>query len=157
MATVGLIASVLQVADIGVRLGNKLISFKSSFHEADESVEFICKDILHTASILRELADTLKQDHEVRNGSDSIYETTNAIVRDCQTLFHEVDRLLTEKLSTTSVVEEPAPTAVNTFQKALWSILKPRIVTLWDNLGKLKSTLLLTLNVIMYNKLLQEK
>ena len=62
MAEIGLIAVVVQVADVGFRLSEKLYTFGQTVASADESILFISKDISYTCSILRTKEHSLKKD-----------------------------------------------------------------------------------------------
>lgn len=157
MAEIGLIASVLQVADIGVRLSVKLFTFGHAAANADESITFISKDISHTSSILRELGQSLERDHKARLCSENAYRTTDAIVKDCREVFEEMDQSLMEKMTRIGLDGSSSTPAAATLEKAVWPFLQPRIKLLWSNLDKLKSTLLLMLNVIIYAKQVVER
>ena len=83
MAEIGLIASVLQVADIGARLSVKIYTFCHAAVNADDSIRFISKDISHTSAILRELGRCLEEDHKAQLCSENAFRTTSAIVDEC--------------------------------------------------------------------------
>ena len=157
MARIGLVASVLQVADIGVRLSDKLASFKSTAANAEDSVNFICKDIRRTSSILRELAHNLSRDHEAQICSDNTYKTIGDIMNDCWEVFDEMDKALANRLSKTQLSNGSTSFVAVSIEKAVWPFLQPKINRLWSNLDKLKSTLLLTLNVTVYARLVNNQ
>ena len=157
MSTLGIVASVIQVADIGVRLSVKLLTFSHEVNHAGDSILFISKDISHTSSILRELGQSLERDHSRRRYSENAYETTHAIVKDCQAVFEEIEEMLTnrmERMGLDGTLSRPAAIAQ---EKTLWPFLEPGIKRLWTNLDKLKSTLLLMLNVLIYARQVAER
>ena len=98
MAEIGLIASVLQVADIGARLSVNVYTFCHAAVNADQSITFISKDISHTSAILRELGRCLEKDHEAQLCPESAFPTTSAIVNECRTVFEKIDKALMDKM-----------------------------------------------------------
>ena len=59
MAELGVIASVIQIADVGLRLSIKLYTFGEIVASADRSVISISKDVSFTSSVLKELGHIL--------------------------------------------------------------------------------------------------
>lgn len=157
MAEIGLIASVLQVADIGARLSVKIYTFCHAAVNADDSITFISKDISHTSAILIELGRCLKKDHEAQLCSENAFHTTSAIVNECRIVFEEIDQALMDKMMRMGLDGNPGQPEAAIFERATWPFLQPRIKLLWDNLDKLKSTLHLMLNVLIYARLVAEK
>ena len=157
MAEIGLIASVLQVADIGARLSVKIYTFCHAAVNADDSITFISKDISHTSVILIELGRCLKKDHEAQLCSENAFHTTSAIVKECGIVFEKIDQALMDKIIRLGLDGKPGQPEAAIFERATWPFLQPRIKLLWDNLDKLKSTLHLMLNVLIYARLVAEK
>ena len=157
MAGIGLIASVLQVADIGARLSVKLYTFCHAAVNANDTIKFISKDISHTSAILRELVRCLEKDHEAQLYSESAFHTTSAIVNACATVFEEVDKALMDKMTPVGLDGEPGQPQPAISERFTWPFLEPRIKQLRNNLDKLRSTLHLMLNVLIYARLVAEK
>jgi len=61
MAELGIIASVVQIADLGVRLSLRLYTFGETVASADKSIISIAKDVSLASSVLRELGQTLEK------------------------------------------------------------------------------------------------
>ena len=97
MAELGLIAAVVQVADVGTRVSVKLYTFGQTVASADESIVFISKDISHTCSILKILGHTLEKDREEQLYSHDAIGTADTIVKECLEIFHEMDGALLKK------------------------------------------------------------
>ena len=152
-----LIASVLQVADIGARLSVKIYTFRHAAVNADESITFISKDISHTSAILRELGRCLEKDHKAQLCSENAFRTTSAIVDECRIVFEEIDQALMDKMTRMGLDGKPGQSKPAIFERSTWPFLQPRIKLLWNNLDKLKSTLHLMLNVLIYARLVAEK
>ena len=157
MAEIGLIASVLQVADIGARLSVKLYTFCHAAVNADDSIKFISKDISRTSAILIELGRCLEKDHEAQLCSENAFHTTSAIVKECQAVFEKLDQALMNKMRPMGLDGNPGQPESVIYERSTWPFLQPRIKLLGNNLDKLKSTLHLMLNVLIYARLVAEK
>ena len=157
MADIGLIASVLQVADIGARLSVKLYTFCHAAVNADDTIVFISKDLSHTSAILRELSRCLEKDHEAQLCSENAFRTTSAIVNECRIVFEEIDQALMDKMTRMGLDGKPGQPEPAILERSTWPFLQPRIKLLWNKLDKLRSTLHLMLNVLIYARLVAEK
>ena len=148
MAEIGLIASVLHVADIVARFSVKIYNFCRTAVNADDSIEFISKDISHTSAILRELDRCLEKDHEAQLCSENAICTTSAIVDECRIVFEDLDQALMNKMTRMGLDGKPGQPESAILERSIWLFLQPRIKLLWNNLDKLKSTLHLMLSLI---------
>ena len=152
MAELGLIAAVVQVADVGIRLGDKLYTFGQTVASADDSIIFISKDIAYTCSILKILGESLEKDHEEHTYSPSDIKTAETIVKECLEIFQEMDGALLKKITRMGLDGGSSRAAIVAFERLTWPFLKPRMLLLWGHLDKLKSSLQLMLNVFIYAK-----
>jgi len=155
MAELGIIASVVQIADVGLRLSIKLYAFGETVASADTSVLSMSKDVSLTSSVLKELGQILDKDRESGLLSETAVQTANGIVKECLKVFRQMDTRLVKKLPNLSMskCERKGGKRSSPFQlleRLNWSYLQPRLLLLQSNLDRLKSTLLLMLNVITY-------
>ena len=157
MAELGLIAAVVQVADVGIRLGDNLYNFGLTVASADESIIFISKDIQHTCSILKTLGHSLEKDHEGHLYSPSAIKTAETIVKECLEIFHEMDGVLSKKIARMGLDGGSSRSAVVALEKLTWPFLRQKMMLLWNHLDKLKSSLQLILNVFFYARLIVER
>ena len=157
MAEIGLVASVLQVADIGARLSVKIYMVCHAAVNADDSITFVSKDISHTSAILIELGHCLEKDRDAQLCSENAFRTTSAIVYECRTVFEEIDLALMDKMKRMGLDGRPVQPELAILERSTRPFLQPKIKLLWDNLNKLKSTLHLMLNVLIYARLVAEK
>ena len=157
MAELGLIAAVVQVADVGIRLGEKLYTFGQTVASADQSIVFISKDISHTCSILNTLRHSLEKDHEGHSYSPSAIKTAETIVKECLEIFQEMDGALLKKITRMGLDGGSSRATVVAIERLTWPFSKPKISLLWSHLDKLKSSLQLMLNVFIYDRLLVER
>ena len=143
---VGLAASVLQIADLGWKSSYKLYAFSKKIHDAGRSIELVSQDIAATGAILKDFGEELKKDEEntpaSRLGTQGLTVAASRLVDECQTLFREIDQGITG--------EEGSKVILGFKQKLKWSYLGPRVDLLRTNLERLKSSLALMLNVLIY-------
>ena len=164
MAELGIIASVMQIADTGLRLSIKLYTFGEIVSTADKSVISISKDVSLTSSVLKELGSLLESDAESQVFSMNAVQTADIVVKECLEVFQEMEAILVNKLpslsgqdGTRGVVGGKRSKATALFERLKWGYLQPKLDLLRSNLDRLKSTLLLMLNVITYARQISEK
>lgn len=157
MAELGIIASVVQIADVGLRLSIKLYTFGEIVASADRSVISISKDVSLTSGVLKELGQILDSDRETRTFSANAVQTADGIVKECLGVFQEMESMLVKKLPILAQGDtgdgksgQRANKATVMLERLKWGYLQPKLQLLRSNLDRLKSTLLLMLNVITY-------
>lgn len=157
MAEIGIVASVIQIADIGLRLSIKLYTFGEIVSTADKSVISISKDVSLTSSVLKELGDLLENDRQSHIFSKNAVQTADTVVKECLEVFQEMENIMVKKLPSLSGhdgIREPnrgkKSKATALLERMKWGYLQPKLQLLRSNLDRLKSTLLLMLNVITY-------
>ena len=89
--------------------------------------------------------------------SENAFRTTSAIVYECRIVFEEIDQALIDKMTRMGLDGEPRQPKPALFERSTWPFLQPRIKLLWNNLDKLRSTLHLMLNVLIYARLVADK
>ena len=150
MAELALLASIVQVADVGLRLSLRLYTFGETVASADRSILAISKDVSFTSSVLRELGQVFENDTG-RIHSDNATETAEAVVRECSDVFREMDTLLLKKVPNLKAESKDKKARAKTaLERLRWPSIKGKIEILNCNLDRMKSTLTLMLNVIMY-------
>ena len=159
MAELGIIAAVAQIADVGLRLSIKLYTFGEVVASADRAVISISKDVSLTSGVLKELGQILEKDRKSRTFSENAIQTADGVVKECLEVFQEMDSILVKKLPSLGVgrKEERPKRAMVLLEKLKWGYLQPKLQLLRSNLDRLKSTLLLMLNVITYARQVSEK
>lgn len=164
MAELGIIASVVQIADVGVRLSVKLYTFGETVASADRSVISISKDVSLTSGVLKELGRILDKDRETRTFSENAVQTADGVVKECLEVFREMEDILVKKMPGLARGDgrdgrsgERMKRAVVVLERLKWGYLQPKLQLLRSNLDRLKSTLLLMLNVITYARQVSAK
>jgi hypothetical protein len=147
LEVLGIVASVISIADLGARLSVKLCTFSRKVKNADCSLAEISNDVALTCSVLRELGDNLKKDEQSHLYSNNAVTTAEGVIKECERVFTDLERALEG---------ERAETGTTYFSikklsgKLKYPFLEPQIEVMRSNLERLKSTLLLMLNVIIY-------
>ena len=150
MAELALLASIVQIADVGFRLSLRLYTFGETVASADRSILAISKDVSLTSSVLKELGRVFEND-KGRIHSDRATETAEAVVQECWDIFREMEALLLKKVpNLTSGSMDKNARARIMLERLRWSSIKGKIDLLNCNLDRKKSTLTLMLNVIVY-------
>lgn len=62
MAELGLIASMIQLAGMGMKLSIRMYSYAETVSSADKSMKAIAKDISLTSTVLQELGNHMEED-----------------------------------------------------------------------------------------------
>ncbi|KAM0802360.1 hypothetical protein BDR22DRAFT_887595 [Usnea florida] len=157
MAELALIASIVQVVDVGIRVSSKLYTFGQTVASADESIAFISKDISHTCSILKLLEHSLQKDRGAQLYSQNDIGTAETIVKECLGIFHEMDSALSKKIKRIGSDGSSSKAPSVALERVKWPFLKPKMMILWKNLAKLKSSLSSMLTVFIYARHLVER
>ena len=153
MAEIGAVAAIIQVAEVGLRLSTTLFSFAETVAKADKAVNTISKDISLTSAVLKELADILKKDGGPRAYSATAVDSAVAVVHECAEVFKEIEGIFVEKLpKLSSRGKFKGSVALERFK---WPYLQPRMGLLQGNLDRLKSSLLVILNVISLARMMK--
>lgn len=150
MAELALLASIVQVADVGLRLSLRLYTFGETVASADRSILSISKDVSFTSSVLKELGRVFEDDR-AHIHSDNATKTAEAVVRECSDVFQEMDGLLLKKVPDLKPGLMTKKARAGAMLKRLrWPLIKGKIELLNCKLDRMKSTLTLMLNVIIY-------
>jgi STAND-like protein len=154
-------ASILGVAGAGIKLATTLYTYSDAALTADRSVRTIANDISLTASVLSELGTLLEHDNADKLVSTRALETAGQTVTGCKEVFEEIDDAVGKMLGGAKRKEwkgkEPSAGGMSVWARMKWPLMEPRMRVLQANLERLKSTLLLMLNVITYARKLSSE
>ena len=158
MADLGIVASIIQIADIGLRLSLRLYAFGKTAASADNSIRSISKDVSLTSSVLQELGHVLEKDKEKQVCSMNAIKTADDIVQECLGVFQEVEGAL-DRGAWRSISGDPAKgkKSLPLIKRFTWPFVQPKVQLLTCHLDKLKVTLMLMLNVLTYARQVAEK
>jgi hypothetical protein len=139
----GIAASVLQIAELGGKLSVKLFVFSRKIKKADKSIDSISQDIAATGAALQQLGNELAKDEHLRLCSQEAISTAQRLVDDCNKVFLELDNALDGGISNNTLVQ-------GWKQRLKYPFLEPQIELLRSNLERLKSSLVVMLNVLIF-------
>ncbi|OQD96496.1 hypothetical protein PENVUL_c090G08929 [Penicillium vulpinum] len=141
---VGIVASIVQIADLGAKISVKLCSFYRTVKNANDSMRSLSSDVSLTCSVLRELGKALDQDSQTKICSPGAFSTTQDVLKECRAIFEEIDSEI-EKHDQ----EKGTNRLLRGVQNITLGFQGPYLDLLKSNLERLKSTMLLMLNVLM--------
>jgi len=142
---VGVVASTLQIAEIGMKLSVKLCSFYRQIKDADQSAQRLSSDVSLTCSILHQLGKALEQDKDTKLCSQQALLTAQEVLRECKKIFKQIEETIEKKDPGSGKNKWKRGT-----RRLTIVLLGPDLDVLNSHLDRLKSTMLLMLNVIMY-------
>lgn len=145
----GVAASVLQIAELGGKLSVKLFTFSRKIKNADKCISSISKDIAATGAVLQQLANELRKDERLRLCSDQAVATTRILVDDCKKIFSELNEALDSRPSGNNCIS-------GWMEKLKFPFLEPHVELLRSNLERLKSSLVVMLNVLIFAEQLRK-
>ena len=152
MAEVGLIGTIVGIAGAGVKLSITLYTFSETVATASWEIKNIARDVSLTAAVLEELGSNLKQDELAKLYSGSAVKTAEDVVTECKSVFMEIDGILAKTMEATSKrwPKKGGRLTLSALDRLKWPFLQPKMELLRGNLERLKSTLVLMLNVLTY-------
>lgn len=152
MAEIGIVASVVQVADIGLKLSVKLYDFAGTVTSADKTIASICKHVKVTSRVLKELSDILKKDKARPIVNETAVETASGVVKKGGEVFQEMENILLKRtpLLRQNNEGEKTPAGKKVLERLWWPYIQSKFLLLRSKLERLLSTLQLMLSVITY-------
>ena len=144
LEAVGIAASIIQVADLGTKLSVKLFTFYRQVQNANQAIQSLSSDVALTCAILRELGESLKDDEHIKICSAEAHRTAQHVLNQCEGVLKEIRQMIDDSI-------RPAGSRWQQAASKIRNVLnEPNVDLLKGNLERLKSTMLLLLNVIMY-------
>lgn len=144
LEAIGAAASIIQVADLGAKLSVKLFSFYQRVRIAGESIQLLSNEIALVSAILRELGHSLKEEDASNLCSKEAYRTLELVLAQSTDVLQQIQKVVDHNdTSGKSRFHQAAGKVKLVFQES-------NLDTLRISLERLKSTMLLLLNVITY-------
>ncbi|KAJ5905721.1 uncharacterized protein N7473_002637 [Penicillium subrubescens] len=144
LEVIGIAASIIQIADLGTKLSVKLFSFYRQIQNADKAIQHLSSDVALTCAILRELGDSLKQDEQSKLCSPEAHLTAKQMLKQCEEVLQQIQNMIDESRA-------PCKSRWQQATNKLRNVLnEPDVNLVRGNLERLKSTMLLLLNVVMF-------
>ncbi|KAJ9258245.1 hypothetical protein DTO195F2_5287 [Paecilomyces variotii] len=144
LEAIGVAASIIQVADLGTKLSVRLFSLYRRFKDADQALRDLSSDVALTCAILRELGESIEKDEQSKLCSEEAFRTLKSILSQCREVLEQIQNMIDYRNNSRKT---PLQRMTEKIRNVL---LEPSLDPLKSNLERLKSTMLLLLNVIMY-------
>lgn len=94
LEVIGIVASIIQVAELGAKLSVKLCSLCYTVKSANQSMQSLSNDVALTCSVLQELGKTLKQDSSTNLCSEQAMSTAKVVLNECESVFQRIDNVI---------------------------------------------------------------
>ena len=131
------VASIVAVVDAGLKLSTALYTFADSVYHAKKVLRNIAHDIALTSAVLDELGKLLKKDSNARLCSNGAFTTAEKAIKECENVYAEINVVACKSMKSKT-------------ERLKWPFREARMESLRSNLERLKTTLLLLLNVLSY-------
>ncbi|KIW15215.1 hypothetical protein PV08_05260 [Exophiala spinifera] len=152
----GLAGTVIGIARSGIKLAVTLHNFSETVTTARIEIKDLANNVALTASVLHELGVKLDQDYDDEEGehvySSSAIGTTREATRECEAVFREIETIIGKAMQSARErgVKNGKVPALSPLERLKYPFLLPKVDLLATNLERLKSTLVLMLNVLSY-------
>ncbi|KAL4881628.1 hypothetical protein BJY04DRAFT_218072 [Aspergillus karnatakaensis] len=159
----GIVAAALQIAELGSRLSVKLYTHHHKLKNADKSIQGLSRDVALTCNVMRQLGDSLKEDTEARLYSPEAFSTAQEVMDECRGVFTEIEIAITPSSASGNGTDSSVGSGVKAgmFARVTQKFTDVKrdsyLTVLGSNLERLKSTMLLMLNVIIYAGQMEHK
>ncbi|KAI9873532.1 MAG: hypothetical protein M1823_007897, partial [Watsoniomyces obsoletus] len=114
---------------------------------ADKNIDSISQDIAATGAVLQQLGNELRKDEKLRLCSPKAIATAKSLMEECHKIFKELNDAVDGK---GKALGSGAKVVLGLKQRLKYPFLEPQIELLKANLEKLKSSLLVMLNVLIF-------
>lgn len=143
----GIAASVVQIAELGGSLSVRLFTFSRKIKNADRSIDSISKDIAATGSVLQQLGNELNKNESAKLCSPEAISAAKDLIEECRKVFNELNNALGDSATGTGT---GGKIVIGLKQRLKFPFIQPQIDLLQATLEKLKSSLLVMLNVLIF-------
>lgn len=144
LEAIGIAASIIQIADLGTKLSVKLFTFYRQIQNVNQSIQSLSSDVALTCAILRELGESLKEDEQSKLCSPEAHLTAQQVLKQCEDVLRQIQEMINASGCSGKSRWQQATTKLKNV------LNEPKVGLLKGSLERLKSTMLLLLNVIMF-------
>ncbi|KAF2133362.1 hypothetical protein P153DRAFT_353730 [Dothidotthia symphoricarpi CBS 119687] len=143
---VGLTASIIQIAGVGVKLSTTLYDFVGSAARADQEIAAIAGDVELTANALDSVGKVFENKDIQSIVSNRAIQDANNLIKRCEAVFKEISEVLDKRRKTWKNGKK----SLSTLGKLSWPMKEQRVELLRRRLESLKNSLMLLLHVIQF-------
>lgn len=137
----GIVAAALQIADLGSSVSVKLYTLCHRARHGDRALHALSKDVALTCNVMWQLGASLKEDRDAQLYSPAACTTAETVLEECQRVFDDINKIIDRSTG-------------SGFRRLTLALQEARrdsnLAMLGSNLERLKTTMLLMLNVIIY-------
>ncbi|KAK6077615.1 hypothetical protein SCUP515_04813 [Seiridium cupressi] len=143
---IGVIAAIGALTEFGFKLSLKLFTYSQAILTADQTARDISNEVSLTSTVLQQLSSTLKHDRQI--ASDIALNVIHEILKDCDTVFQELDGVLEPVLSK---LNDQGPSNVGKrVERFVWPLKQSKVDALKERLDRLKLSLTLMLQALSH-------
>ena len=153
------VAAAIRVADVRARISAKLYTFGVLVASADETISSLSREVALTSTVMKELGQiSAKERPESPIVSNIAIENMKETVQECDKAFEQVDSILLKNVPKLKLDKNDQWAKAAVFLERFgWQAVEPKVQLLRSNLDRLKSSLLLMLNVLMLAWFINER
>jgi hypothetical protein len=138
--------SIIAVASTGIQLSTTLYTYAETVIKADQNVKDIARDLSITSTVVTQLGQLLGQDEAKALHCESALVAARNAVEGCDVIFKAIQKALDKNLDQQGKGKRQNPM----LRRLKWPLVEPRLHKLQVRLERLKNTLVLALNAVIY-------
>ncbi|KAF4314051.1 hypothetical protein GTA08_BOTSDO01098 [Botryosphaeria dothidea] len=132
--TLGVIASSIQVADLGFKLARNIYDYAEAYQNSDKRLKDVARDVRLTCNVVGELEGVFNHPATKALKKDKALATAHETLEACESVFGEIQQSIEKARK----------------NKLLLPFRQPKMDMLSANLDRLKSTLMLLVAVLQH-------
>jgi hypothetical protein len=141
---VGLAASIIQIAGVGVKLSTTLYNFVGSATRADQEITDIAGDVEITANALDSVGKVFEDEDAPSVVSKKAIEHANSLIKRCEAVFREIHEVIDKRRK----ISKDGKKSLSALGKLSWPMKEQKIELLRRRLESLKNSLILLFHVL---------
>lgn len=94
LEAIGIAASIIQVADTGIRLAENIYAYTDSVRSADRTLSKIAGDVRLTANLVNHVGSLFNNEEFAAGAGEKELRTANGCIKRCETAYGEVESYL---------------------------------------------------------------
>ena len=94
LEVLGVAASIIQVADAGLRLSNTIYTYINSLSSADKRLDRIARHVRLTSQVVSDIGDLFTQQQTAKFVSKNAVQTATETAKECEEIFNELESVV---------------------------------------------------------------
>lgn len=147
-STPSVVSNVVTISNLAARVSVRLLALSRKIQDALKPIEALSKDIASTGAVLNQLGQQFKQGNDIQVGSNNLATSVEELVAECSSMFDSIDRALDgNEGGSKAILGVQLHSQVATWQ--------PQLAAMETSLERLKTPLMLILQVLIYAEQLE--